>query len=258
MRAARWKLGFALAALMACGDEKEHHDPLHVDRGDLKITWNAPQDAAARTLSGALREGRLFEKIAEGLDATLKFPRDLPVRHTACGEENAFYDPNTGALSMCYELLEKISVVAYDDQATEQELGERVVGTWMFVFFHELGHGLIDMYDLPITGREEDSVDDFSTVLMVQADLADYALHAASFWAATGSDMVSELDFADEHSLNQQRFYSILCLVYGSNPRQYQHLVSQGILPESRAARCPAEFQQKSEAWSQLLEPWSK
>jgi hypothetical protein len=255
MRSVGLMLGLALT--VACGGE-ERKDDLHVDRGDLKVTWNAPIDDATAQLSQVLRQGRLFESLAEGLDATLKFPRDLPVRHTACGEENAFYDPSTGALSMCYELLEKISQVANDGTATDQELGDRIVGTWMFVFFHELGHGLIDMYDLPITGREEDSVDDFSTVLMVQAGLDEYALHAAEYWAATGSDMVSELDFADEHSLNQQRFYQILCLVYGSDPRHYQNLVSSGLLPEARAERCPAEFAQKSEAWSTLLEPWAK
>ncbi|MET0284227.1 MAG: DUF4344 domain-containing metallopeptidase, partial [Polyangiales bacterium] len=61
-----------------------------------------------------------------------------------------------------------------------------------------------------------------------------------------------------EHSLNQQRFYQILCLVYGSNPRAYQALVSDGVLPASRAQRCPAEYAQKSAAWEQLLEPWAK
>lgn len=253
----------ALAALMllsaACGGEEEPSDNQHKDRGDIQVQWTQlPSDPYTAKIAGALRDERLFENVAAALDSGLKFPRDLPVSHELCGEVNAFYDPSTGSLTMCYELLEKIAQVAYDPDATAQELGDRIVGTWMFVFFHELGHGLIDMYDLPITGREEDSVDDFSTVLMIEADLAEYALHAAEFWAATGNDMVSELDFADEHSLNQQRFYQILCLVYGSNPAKYQGLVESGYLPESRAERCPAEFGQKSQAWETLLQPWSK
>jgi hypothetical protein len=254
-----WKLGLALAWLAACGGEDEPKgDSEHADRGDVEITWNSSSNAQSRQLAQVFREERLFEQLAESLNATLKFPRDLPVHHTDCGEANAFYDPNTGKLSMCYELLNQISLVVNDGQSTDQELGDRIVGTWLFVFFHELGHGLVDMYGLPITGREEDSVDNFSTVLMVQAGLEDYVLHAAEYWAATGNNMVGELDFADEHSLNQQRFYQMLCLVYGSDPRKYQGLVESGILPESRAERCPAEFAQQSDAWSQLLEPWSK
>jgi hypothetical protein len=253
-----WKLGLALV-LAACGGEDEPKgDPSHADRGDIQITWNSTTDAQTKQIAQVLRDERLFEQLADGFNGTLKFPRNLPVRHTECGEINAFYDPSTGALSMCYELLAQITQVANDGEVSEQELGDRIVGTWLFVFFHELGHGLVDMYGLPITGREEDAVDDFSTVLMVQAGLEEYVLHAAEYWAVTGSGMVGELDYADEHSLNQQRFYQILCLVYGSNPRAYQGLVESGVLPESRAQRCPAEFEQKSAAWGQLLEPWSK
>ncbi|HEX5658972.1 MAG TPA: DUF4344 domain-containing metallopeptidase [Polyangiales bacterium] len=251
------KLGLVLASLAGCGEAEEPKSG-HADRGDLQITWNSASDTQSRQLAQVLREERLFEQLAEGLNATLKFPRDLPVRHTECGEANAFYDPNTGSLSMCYELLNQIALVANDGGASEQELGDRIVGTWLFVFFHELGHGLVDMYGLPITGREEDAVDDFSTVLMVQAGLEEYVLHAAEYWAANSSNMIEDLDFADEHSLNQQRFYNILCLVYGSNPRAYEGLVSAGYLPEARAQRCPAEFEQKNDAWSQLLSDWEK
>ncbi len=253
-----WKLGLALM-LVACGGEQQSKgDYEHADRGDIKVSWSTSSDAQARQLAQVFRENRLFEQLAEGLNATVKFPRDLPVTHADCGEANAFYDPTTQSLSMCYELLDQISVVANDGESTDQELGDRIVGTWLFVFFHELGHGLVDMYDLPITGREEDSVDDFSAVLMVQAGLDEYVIHAAEYWAATSSSMFDELNFADEHSLNQQRFYNMLCLVYGSNPQQYQGLVTAGYLPESRAQRCPAEYQQKSNAWNQLLEPWAK
>jgi Putative metallopeptidase len=252
-----WKLGLALAWLAACGSE-EPKDDEHADRGDIKVSWSTASDSQSRQLAQVLRDERLFEELASGLNATLKFPRDLPVVHTECGEANAFYDPNTRSLSMCYELLNQIASVANDGQSTEQELGDRIVGTWLFVFFHELGHGLVDMYDLPITGREEDSVDDFSTVLMVQAGLEEYVLHAAEYWAATGSNMFDDLNFADEHSLNQQRFYNILCLVYGSNPRAYDGLVTNGYLPEARAQRCPAEFEQKENAWNQLLAGWEK
>ncbi|MDB4973581.1 MAG: hypothetical protein JWN48_1922 [Myxococcaceae bacterium] len=253
-------MGLATLALAAAcgGDEPKDKDELHVDRGDLLVSWASPPDAAAQQLASAFRQDLLFENVASTLNATLKLERDLPVRHLACGEENAFYDPNTGSLSMCYELLEKITKVAYDPDASEQVVGDRVVGTWLFVFFHELGHGLVDQYELPITGREEDSVDDFSTVLMVEAGLSDYALHAAEYWAATDSGMFGQLDFADEHSLNPQRFYEIVCLVYGSDPRSYAHLVDNGFLPESRAQSCPVEYQKKRDAWQTLLQPWLK
>jgi hypothetical protein len=159
---------------------------------------------------------------------------------------------------MCYELLDAITNISSDLASDDEELVERALGTWLFVFFHELGHGLVDYYDLPITGKEEDAVDDFSAILMIEADLAKYAAYAADFWSATGTGVSDVSQFADEHSLSEQRFFNILCLIYGSNPNKYDEIVSGGWLPESRAARCPNEYAQKKKAWDTLLEPWTK
>ena len=259
-----------LALAVACGggggsgDDEDADDEdraAHRDRGDVEIAWGEPPDEISAELAEGLREERIFEQLAEGLNETLKFPRDLPVAHVACGEENAYYDPNKGTLSMCYELLSSITKAAVDPEVSEQVLVERIFGTWTFVFFHELGHALIDLYDLPTTGREEDAVDDFSTVLLIEAGRADFALRAAEYWASLDSGELTTLAFADEHSLTQQRFYSILCLVYGSDPNTYAGLVSQGedgLLPMSRAVPCEEESRDKRNAWATLLEPWAK
>ena len=228
------------------------------DRGDVEIAWSEPPEQVSAGLSEVMRDERLFEELAEGLNQTLAFPRDLPVRHEACDEVNASYDPNTGRLTMCYELLTAIATAAVEAMGSDDETGERIVGTWLFVFFHELGHALVDMYDLPITGKEEDSVDNFSTVLLIESGQAGAALRAAEYWASLPMGELDGTAFADEHSLNAQRFFNILCLVYGSDPEAYAGLVSEGYLPETRAVRCPAEYESQRRAWGTLLEPWSK
>lgn len=245
-------VALTLAALLSssCGEEESGEK----DEGDIVTEW----DSGGSLLADTLRKEKLFEIYAKALNEGFKFPRDLPVVHTSCGEPNAFYDPRSVQVLMCYELLDLISTLAEMNAADEEEYGERVVATWTFVFFHELGHALIDQYQLPTTGREEDAVDGFSTVLMIEADLADYALLAALYWAETDSGMYTELSYADEHSLNSQRFYNILCLVYGSNPNAYSDLVTEGVLPESRAARCPSEYAKTLKSWETLLEPWAK
>jgi hypothetical protein len=257
----------AMVSMLALGsgcEEEDRDGPAPAresaqrDHGDIQIAWESPPDAISKSITESFHETQLFEDVAEGLNDTLKFPRNLPVRHVSCGEENAFYDPQSGELLMCYELLSAVAELAYDPTISEEEIGKRLVGTWMFVFFHELGHGLIDMYGLPVTGKEEDAVDDFSAVLLIEAGLADFAIRAAEYWSVTDQGMYDESSFADEHSLNSQRFFNILCAVYGSNPRQYQGLVTGGYLPEARAERCPAEYQQKLRSWETLLEPWTK
>jgi hypothetical protein len=73
-------------------------------------------------------------------------------------------------------------------------------------------------------------------------------------WAANREEFSAE-DFWDEHSLNEQRTYSILCWIYGSNPEAFTPLAEAVEIPESRAARCQSEFQQIALSWSRLLEP---
>lgn len=117
--------------------------------------------------------------------------------HKRCGEPNAFYEPDEGRIVLCYEMMLKVAqVAASDPTASEDEIGSHFVGAWLFIFFHELGHALIDLYDLPITGKEEDAVDDFSSVLLIESGLDELALEAAGFWAALDMGDYSQLDRA--------------------------------------------------------------
>jgi hypothetical protein len=127
----------------------------------------------------------------------------------------------------------------------------------MFVFFHEIGHALVDVLELPITGREEDAVDQLSAWLLIDNEDGDDAVlnGALSFEVASReTDEVTEDDFADEHSLNEQRVYNMLCWVYGSNPDKYGAMVEDELLPAARAERCEGEYRQLDRSWSRLLE----
>jgi hypothetical protein len=228
------------------------------DKGDIVPSWEKTSDRDLQPLVEAIRDTKLVEEIAGALNDSLRFPRDLGLTHLDCGEENAFYVAKEHGVFMCYELLKSITVAVYDTSASDEENTQALIGTWLFVMFHELGHALIDQYDLPVTGKEEDAVDDFSTIVLIESGLSDMALNAAAYWAKQDPAMYDSLSYADEHSLNSQRFFGILCTVYGSDPQAYGDLVKQGVLPETRAARCPSEYEQKLKSWSKLLEPYAK
>jgi hypothetical protein len=67
-----------------------------------------------------------------------------------------------------------------------------------------------------------------------------------------------EAHFWDEHSLDVQRYYNILCWFFGSNPQENQTIVSEEGLAEERAIRCPGEHQQIYTSWGRLLSPYMK
>jgi len=61
---------------------------------------------------------------------------------------------------MCYGLrrrvLEVFGPAAGTTDVKEVELSLRLAdGSWLFIFRHELGHGVVNLYDLPVLELEE-------------------------------------------------------------------------------------------------------
>jgi hypothetical protein len=138
---------------------------------------------------------------------------------------------------------------------TAYNLGAAFASLQYFVLFHEIGHALIHAWNIPVLGREEDAVDAFSTIFMVRfVQDGQIALWGADFFNAIGTGQkYGQVDFADEHSLDPQRAYSIACWVYGSNVKKYKFLAD--ILPTERRSRCAGEYQQLETAWLGFLKP---
>ena len=101
-----------------------------------------------------------------------------------------------------------------------------VLGNTVFILYHELGHALIDQLGLPVLGREEDAADNLASIMMIpeQADpmMDELIIGAADGWYL-GNLWQQEAGNAEptwwgEHALDMQRFYSVVCLMYGSDP----------------------------------------
>ncbi|MBI4144979.1 hypothetical protein HY493_02130 [Candidatus Woesearchaeota archaeon] len=188
------------------------------------------------------------------------------VKVEECGQANAFYSPRDRTIVVCEEL-------AYDAARTfypiiRQEYGSNVTpldprvwsavySTVQFILQHEEGHAYIDLNDVPITGREEDVADQFAFSLdyffyIVLTDLYpednltknEKSINAAKWFFLGSDDELSSLAFYDEHGLDKQRYYNIMCWVYGTGPQEYSYFVEEGYLPEERAKRCVYESYQ--------------
>jgi Putative metallopeptidase len=136
-----------------------------------------------------------------------------------------------------------------------------VRGAVASTFFHELGHGLVDAWQIPITGKEEDAVDQLSTLVLIrQSEEGErMALDAAvSFKLYADRDKGWEHIYWDEHSLDEQRFYDTICLVYGHDPEKYTSLVQDGTLPRERAELCTEDYPKIAKSWESLLKPYLK
>lgn len=200
---------------------------------------------------------RFLDTIAARLNDSLRIPKDVTLETAHCEEPNASYTPETRRVTLCYELFKVLS-----DRFENEVGGEYLVtGTLVFALMHELGHGLIDVLQLPTTGREEDAVDQLATILLLnQGATGDSLAFGAVGWFATNaqSSQLDDLAFADDHGLDKQRVYNIICWIYGRDPERYPEVIAEGWLPEHRAEKCAGEYQRLRRSWQQLLAPYRK
>lgn len=228
------------------------------DSGTVSLHYAETADPAHQEIKAILESWRGFDEAAAHIDSTFLIPRNLPIVFTDCGEPNASYDPAQTAIFMCYDLVHDLASDYESYGLSDTAHAAAVWQTTFFIFFHELGHALIDVLDLPVTGREEDAVDQLATLILSETgeEGRDAALLGASWFERTSQRTGSDIPFWAEHSLNSQRYFNILCWVYGSDTTAHEALLGPDwMLPPKRAERCPAEYDRMSRAWESMLAP---
>lgn len=232
------------------------------DKGDFTVDHIAVKSSKYVELDKQVKSERLLEKAADQLNKNLVLPYDLELRTEECGTANAFYDSNDTSVTVCYELMEHFYDVFRGTGMADDKAYDKMFDAVRFVFLHEIGHALTDTYKLPITGNEEDAADRCSAFINL-TELGDDGVRAVlaaadSFKIESKRRSTDKTDLADEHLLQEQRFYNSLCMIYGSNPSKYPNIVTGGYLPKARAERCESEFTRTAESWATLLKPWRK
>lgn len=98
-----------------------------------------------------LKADRVLESLAEYLNGTLIVPMDVTITVTECGTSNAFYSPKDQAIIICYELIGDFYRGALELGWSEGNAKKATENATAFFFYHELGHALIHVLDLPTT-----------------------------------------------------------------------------------------------------------
>lgn len=225
--------------------------------GKFIIKFN-PAKPEAKEFYDLFQKNKFFEKQIQEINDILILPHDLEIIFTHCEETNAWYDPEIKQLQLCYELIQDLHENFKKGFATEEELDNAIVYATLFIFYHEFGHALSDVLKIPITGKEEDASDQIAILLILsKGGEGEQGLKTAAEWFMQQHEKYKDqpLPFWDEHSLDAQRFYNILCMLYGSNPEKYQHLIENKILPQNRADMCIEDLDKIHRSWNRLLEP---
>ena len=145
--------------------------------------------------------------------------------------------------------------------AAAQESDGFVEANILGIFYHELGHALIDVQGIPIFGQEEDAADVFSIFLidaLFEEDAAQDLAYAAAFGFLGEAEMRDEsgeeIAWWGVHGPDEQRFYNTICIFYGADPDARTGFAEDLGLPEDRADYCPDEYDQAAASWGAVLD----
>ncbi len=142
-----------------------------------------------------------------------------------------------------------------------EQLAEFVSGNMLFVLLHELGHTTIGELELPVLGREEDAADAFAslTLINIKSEFSDHVLaEAAKGWFMADRRDKKEGEpvvYYDEHGLNQQRAYQIVCYMIGADPIRFKDLAEETKLPKDRQQSCNEDYRKAAKSWGVVLQP---
>lgn len=227
--------------------------PLQAAEGRFVVRAPKVESRELRAEVQELHRSGMLQELTDAVNLLFRVPREVGVRFAECGESNAYFDPEAMEISMCVELLADMDQTLSESYPDEDQRADAVAGAFIAILMHEVGHALVAVLELPITGREEDAVDQLSAWVLIEADMADAVLSSAETYY-TAEQEAGDEDLAGEHALDKQRYFNMVCWVYGSQPDAFTHLIKEWELPESRAEQCEAEYAQLNRSWTRLLE----
>ncbi len=205
-----------------------------------------------------LKKSNWVEGVVKNLQASFSLPRSLII-HFGDGP-GPRYSPERVEIGIPYAFVEEVAKLLADrnahPDATRMQNDTLDVVEW--VLYHELAHAFIDLYNLPVLGREEDAADALATLLVIRLveNGGHMALTAADLLARIAANLphAAKTSFWSEHTLDQQRFAQVVCWVYGSDTATFAPLIASGALPQRQAWRCPDVFAVMAQGWLRLLD----
>ena len=119
---------------------------------------------------------------------------------------------------------------------------------------------MIDQYELPILGREEDAADALATVFLIEEDGKSRAALLAGINFLDSYRNGFSNNWADSHSLGPQRMFNLVCWTIGGQPEVLSNNLILALNNEALKSgrNCQAEYLKQESAYLRLLKPFMK
>tara|TARA_R110000868_G_scaffold53231_7_gene167277 strand:- start:5422 stop:6261 length:840 start_codon:yes stop_codon:yes gene_type:complete len=258
-----------LMPLFASAQSPAKNKKSPVAKGGLVLKYETPKKEIDRKIKALLKHDGTFDAIVKSLNQEFNFPETVRVKFVA--NEGPLYDTRKKELVMSYGFINYLASLYIEryPETTDDAMIDFALRSNFFLFYHEIAHALIDVFNLPIVSNEETAADNFAVILALEMDSEGFdvvmdSVELFDILDQTNTKQLDESDYWDEHSLDAQRFYNILCMTYGRFPEKVKAAVKKikddklNKFIENKGEYCLYLYDQQTKAWLQLLNPHFK
>jgi hypothetical protein len=134
----------------------------------------------------------------------------------------------------------------------------------VFTLYHETGHLLVHELGLPVLGKEEDAADALAVVLILKntvddTEMFNTLIDAADGWYLqaehTTGEGIDDLSYYDDHSLDIQRAYAMVCMMVGADAGEFAEVANTYEMDPDRQGACSGVYEQAESSWMSVLAP---
>lgn len=231
------------------------------DSDSVVIRYLEPQNQVEKTTKSDIEQSGVNQTLVDLSESLFPFRKTLTIEYG--GDQGPLYDPELHQVQMPYEFYQQ-ALDYFKKNEYDKKYGKSAqagaIDTVLHTLLHEAGHAYIADQNIPILGKEEDAVDNFAALMMIEyvENGEDAAISAADMFAFESDDRPDYYDFGeyiDEHSFDLQRYFSTLCLVYGSNPEKHKGLLDEveNDYLADRKDFCIYQYQTVAQNWHSYL-----
>jgi len=212
-------------------------------------------------LLGVLQEQAIFNKLIDFSAINLQLKSD--VLYTFIQGNEPFFGASQNQVFIPYTFLHQVYDNVRFKYPQQPALSDKLFAfTIEKLIWSEFGRVLISQYALPVTGKEEISLDQFSTIVLLNLSELDseFLLDATEEFLLMddSSTLMSRISFQSEADLDELRYSLVMCMVLGKDFENRIELLEELTWDQDRLLHCRDHYQEKMMSWYEALQPFLK
>lgn len=269
-------VAFALALSIAYATPIAAQTPAKPGPSKIDIKYEPVAEtrkAQLQPVIDLLRQKQVLERLQQFL-SPLKLKRNLVVRTADCGD-SVYYRPYTPdqPVTICYQLVQLIEDLAPEEGYIGLVGPMRVsadavrVGPFVQEVLHNVALAIFHIQGIPVWGGAAFAADNVAAFLMLQfgTDVAMKTILGTAYFLNQRDNLLRGYGYAylaDVRPTMLQRYYSTICVAYGSDSIKFGMFVADNRrslstdLSDDIAARCQQSYPILQRAFrNMILEP---